>query len=99
MANAKALEDSITMYSKTIVARDVKKPIGFQVISKPAEVNTTEGTWYNITQDNQVIGRLYKYVDDRFPKGFYDIWKKAAPGATLQGKSLAFVPLITTKGF
>jgi hypothetical protein len=99
MANAKALEDSIAMYSKTIVTRDLKKPLGFQVISKPAEVNTTGGTWYNIIQDNQVIGRLYKYVDDRFPKGFYDIWKKADAGATLQGKPFAFVPLLTGKGF
>ncbi|MEO8406511.1 MAG: hypothetical protein ABI480_18005 [Chitinophagaceae bacterium] len=97
MANAKALEDSIAMYAKTPITRDIKKPITFQLIGKPADATTTEGNWFTITQDSLIIGRLYKYLDEQFNKVTYTVWRKAADGAVLQGRSVGFVPILTTK--
>jgi hypothetical protein len=94
MANAKALEDSIDMYAKQPIARDTKKPVSLQLIPN---LSSSGSSWFAIIQDNQVIGRMYKFTDDRIPQASYQVWKKAPAGAMLQGKPAEFIPIVITR--
>jgi hypothetical protein len=93
MANAKTLEDSIAMYAKEPIARDTKKPVSFQLIPN---LSSSGSSWFAIIQDNQVVGRLYKYTDERMPRASYQVWKKAPAGSMLQGKQVEFIPVVIT---
>jgi hypothetical protein len=94
IAGAKALEDSIDMYAKQPIARDTKKPVSLQLIPN---LSVNGSNCFAIIQDNQIIGRVYKYTDDRMPQASYQVWKKAPAGAVLQGKPVDFVPVVITQ--
>ncbi len=91
MAEIKQLEDSIAIISKNNIARDVKKPVSLQKIANP-EGNFVE--WFNIIQDNVVIGQLRQLKGAGQIRADYEIWKKAPAGSALQSKVVDFVPVV-----
>jgi hypothetical protein len=90
MAEIKAVEDSIGMINSVKINRDVKSPIAFKQVTVPG---ADLGKWYNIIQDNAVIGRLYKNIGN---EAIYQIWKKSPQEFTLLGRKMEFAPLVIT---
>jgi hypothetical protein len=90
MAEIKQIEDSIGIVSSSNIPRDIKKPVVLQRITNPA-ADYTE--WYNIVQDNVVIGQLHQLKIPAQLRADYEIWKKTTTGMMFQNKKLEFVPI------
>lgn len=91
MAEIKQLEDSIAIVSSSNIPRDIKKPVILQRITNPAAADYME--WYNIIQDNVVIGQLHQLKIAAQLRADYEIWKKTTSGLMFQNKRFEYVPI------
>lgn len=91
MTEIKQLEDSIAIVSKNNISRDTKKPVSLQRITN-TDGNLME--WYNIVQDNLVIGQLHQLKYPGQVRAEFEIWKKVPSGTIIQKRNLEFVPIV-----
>jgi hypothetical protein len=91
MKEAKESEEAIATITTVNVNRDKSKPVMFTAEkNKDADM----GNWYLLTQDDKVIGRVYKRTGNEVT---YQVWKKTPAGFKLQGKEVEFAPIAITE--
>jgi hypothetical protein len=90
MKEAKETEEAIATITTVNVNRDKSKPVVFT-----SEKNKDDmGSWYLLTQDDKVIGRVYKRTGNEV---IYQVWKKTPAGFKLQEKEVEFAPIVITE--
>lgn len=93
LAHAKAVEDSIAQVIANTPARN-KQAIISLVDETPRETYDGKGKWFAIYQDNQMIGRAYRYSGNATE---IHIWKKGPAGYSIMGNNSGCVPVLYTE--
>ena len=92
VAFVKGVEDTIAIINKSIVERDVTKPVSFKLVSDKSNQFETNQT-FEILQAGILLGRMQKFVSTgNFPKASYTFWKSITP-VVVDGIDLKYSPV------